>query len=161
MTSVDADLRSGCRFKNGCWSESIIYSFNRWWSTSFRFRVTSGHPVLKMQIWIYWSESNFCIYFYIVLNKNWKKKGHCNIFFFKIVFSKDFSWFLTQMIFYIFIRYYRTIYSWTSVTRNLKLVLHQRLKLYMIDSDQHPFLNRHPLLKSASTDVIVSIHGPI
>jgi hypothetical protein len=54
--------------------------------------------------------------------------------------------FLTQMIFYIFIRYYRTIYSWTSVTRNLKLVLHQRLKLYMIDSDQHPFLNRHLLM---------------
>jgi len=28
--------------------------------------------VLKMKIWIYWSESNLWIYFYIVLNKNWK-----------------------------------------------------------------------------------------
>ena len=28
--------------------------------------------VLKMKIWIYWSESNPWIYFYIVLYKNWK-----------------------------------------------------------------------------------------
>jgi hypothetical protein len=28
--------------------------------------------VLKMKIGIYWSESNSWIYFYIVLNKNWK-----------------------------------------------------------------------------------------
>ena len=28
--------------------------------------------VLEMKIWIYWSESNSWIYFYILLNKNWK-----------------------------------------------------------------------------------------
>jgi hypothetical protein len=28
--------------------------------------------VLEMKIWIYWSESNSRIYFYIFLNKNWK-----------------------------------------------------------------------------------------
>ena len=33
--------------------------------------------------------------------------------------------------------------------------------LYMIDSDQRPVSNRRPLLKSASTDVIISNHGPI
>ena len=33
--------------------------------------------------------------------------------------------------------------------------------LYMIDSDRHPDSNRRPLLKSASTDVIISNHGPI
>jgi hypothetical protein len=29
--------------------------------------------VFKMKIWIYWSESNSWIYFYIVLNKNWTR----------------------------------------------------------------------------------------
>ena len=32
---------------------------------------------------------------------------------------------------------------------------------YMIDSDRRPVSNRRPLLKSASTDVIISNHGPI
>ena len=32
---------------------------------------------------------------------------------------------------------------------------------HMIDSDQRPDSNRRPLLKSASTDVIISNHGPI
>ena len=31
----------------------------------------------------------------------------------------------------------------------------------MIDSDQRPDSNQRPLLKSASTDVIISNHGPI
>ena len=31
-----------------------------------------GNSVLEMKNWIYWSESNSWIYFYIVLNKNWK-----------------------------------------------------------------------------------------
>ena len=31
----------------------------------------------------------------------------------------------------------------------------------MIDSDRRPVSNRRPLLKSASTDVIISNHGPI
>ena len=31
----------------------------------------------------------------------------------------------------------------------------------MIDSDRRPDSNRRPLLKSASTDVIISNHGPI
>ena len=33
--------------------------------------------------------------------------------------------------------------------------------IYMIDSDRRPVSNRCPLLKSASTDVIISNHGPI
>jgi len=33
--------------------------------------------------------------------------------------------------------------------------------IYMIDSDQRPYLNRRPLLKSSSTDVIISNHGLI
>jgi hypothetical protein len=33
--------------------------------------------------------------------------------------------------------------------------------LYMIDSDQRPVSNRRPLLKSGSTYVIFSNHGPI
>ena len=33
--------------------------------------------------------------------------------------------------------------------------------IYMIDSDRRPDSNRRPLLKSASTDVIISNHGPI
>jgi len=32
---------------------------------------------------------------------------------------------------------------------------------YDRDSDQRPVSNLHPLLKSASTDVIISNHGPI
>jgi len=31
----------------------------------------------------------------------------------------------------------------------------------MIDPDQHPDSNQRPLLKSASTDIIISNHGPI
>jgi len=31
----------------------------------------------------------------------------------------------------------------------------------MIDSDQHPDSNRRPLLKSVSTDIIISNDGPI
>ena len=31
----------------------------------------------------------------------------------------------------------------------------------MIDSDRRPVSNRCPLLKSTSTDVIISNHGPI
>ena len=31
----------------------------------------------------------------------------------------------------------------------------------MIDSDRRPVSNRHPLLKSASTNVNISNHGPI
>ena len=34
-------------------------------------------------------------------------------------------------------------------------------QLYMIDSDRRPVSNRRPLLKSASTDVIISNYGPI
>ena len=33
--------------------------------------------------------------------------------------------------------------------------------LYMIDSDRRPVFNRRPLLKSVSTDVIISNHGSI
>jgi hypothetical protein len=33
--------------------------------------------------------------------------------------------------------------------------------VYMIDSDRRSASNRRPLLKSASTDVIISNHGPI
>ena len=33
--------------------------------------------------------------------------------------------------------------------------------IYMIDSDRRPVSNRRPLLKSASTDVIISNHSPI
>ena len=33
--------------------------------------------------------------------------------------------------------------------------------IYMIDSDRRPVSNRRPLLKSASTDIIISNHGPI
>ena len=33
--------------------------------------------------------------------------------------------------------------------------------LYMIDSNRRPVSSRRPLLKSASTDVIISNHGPI
>jgi hypothetical protein len=33
--------------------------------------------------------------------------------------------------------------------------------LYMIDSDRRTVSNRRPLLKSASTDVIISNHDPI
>ena len=34
-------------------------------------------------------------------------------------------------------------------------------EIYMIDSDRRPFSNLRPLLKLASTDVIISHHGPI
>ena len=33
---------------------------------------TYKNPVLEMKLWIYWSEANYWIYFYIGLNKNWK-----------------------------------------------------------------------------------------
>jgi hypothetical protein len=35
------------------------------------------------------------------------------------------------------------------------------INIYMIDSDRRPVSNRRPLLKSTSTDVIISNHGPI
>ena len=34
-------------------------------------------------------------------------------------------------------------------------------KIYMIDLDRRPVSNRRPLLKSASTDIIISNHSPI
>ena len=34
-------------------------------------------------------------------------------------------------------------------------------RIHMIDSDRRPVSNRRPLLKSASTDFIISNHGPI
>ena len=45
------------------------------WLFPFCFHIFVGvldFPVLVMKIWIYLSESNFRIYFYIALNKNWK-----------------------------------------------------------------------------------------
>jgi len=33
--------------------------------------------------------------------------------------------------------------------------------MHMIDSDRRPASDRRPILKSASTDVIISNHGPI
>jgi hypothetical protein len=41
------------------------------WACAYYTDFTDGWS-LKMKIWIYWSESNSWIYFYIVLNKNWK-----------------------------------------------------------------------------------------
>jgi hypothetical protein len=38
---------------------------------------------------------------------------------------------------------------------------HTCIYIYMIDSDRRPVSNRRPLLKSASTDIIISNHGPI
>ena len=37
----------------------------------------------------------------------------------------------------------------------------KKKRINMIDSDQRPDSNRRPLFKSASTDVIISNHGPI
>ena len=37
----------------------------------------------------------------------------------------------------------------------------KQLCIYMIDSDRRQVSNRRSLLKSASTDVIISNHGPI
>ena len=44
---------------------------------------------------------------------------------------------------------------------NWKLTSENHLMAYMIDSDRRPVSNRRPLLKSASTDVFISNHGPI
>jgi hypothetical protein len=62
--------------------ESLIAShpiYTTWISSLFCLLMggaKSGHlTVLKMKIWIYWSKSNSWIYFYIVLNKNWKFTG--------------------------------------------------------------------------------------
>ena len=45
----------------------FIFSFNIFFISLKSFIYT----VLEMKLWIYWSESNSCIYF-IYLNKNWK-----------------------------------------------------------------------------------------
>ena len=57
---------------------------NRWQQICFVCRTHTtknsiwlhGHKTFEyavnMKIWIHWSKSNFWIYFYIVLNKNWK-----------------------------------------------------------------------------------------
>jgi hypothetical protein len=51
-------------------SESRILNFN--FNRFLRYIDWSTHIVLEIKIWSYWSEPNSWIYFYIVLNKNWK-----------------------------------------------------------------------------------------
>ena len=57
-------------------ARSISYLFNRASKNIYvllwRLLNTNWLPDLEMKIWTYWSRSNFWIYFYIVLNKNWK-----------------------------------------------------------------------------------------
>jgi hypothetical protein len=48
-----------------------------------------------------------------------------------------------------------------TLTHQMNLQCQYNIYIYMIDSDQRPFSNRRPLLKSVSTDVIISNHGPI
>ena len=43
----------------------------------------------------------------------------------------------------------------------LKCCCARIIYIYMIDLDRRPVSNRRPLFKSASTDVIISNHGPI
>ena len=56
---------------------SLLYQYVKatyscdFWESNSQF-YTSETAVLEMKIWIYWSESNYWIYFYIVLNKNWQ-----------------------------------------------------------------------------------------
>ena len=57
-------------------ARSISYLFNRASKNIYvllwRLLNTNWLPALEMKIWTYWSRSNFWIYFYIFLNKNWK-----------------------------------------------------------------------------------------
>ena len=43
-----------------------------WYSEFLTHMFYDLFSVLEMKIWIYWCESNAWIYFYLVLNKNWK-----------------------------------------------------------------------------------------
>jgi hypothetical protein len=49
------------------WGRNVDYLCN-----IVMFTLICPDTVLEMKILIYWSESNSLIYFYIVLNKNWK-----------------------------------------------------------------------------------------
>ena len=54
--------------------EIVIFPYTMY-SRTYYVKYPSSNitlSVLKMKIWIYWSESKFWIYFYIILNKNWK-----------------------------------------------------------------------------------------
>ena len=42
----------------------------------------------------------------------------------------------------------------------IRMIKEILFKMYLIDSDRRPVSNRRPLLKSASTDVIISNHSP-
>jgi hypothetical protein len=52
-------------YKSYIWKPSLKFSIG-----NFSYHHTQ--TVLEIKIWIYWSDSNSCIHFYIVLNKNWK-----------------------------------------------------------------------------------------
>ena len=63
-----------CGYCKDIWNFS--QSKSNWPSSHFEFGIariiTKNLKDPEMKIWIYWSESNSWIYFYIVLNKNWK-----------------------------------------------------------------------------------------
>jgi len=52
-------------------------------------------------------------------------------------------------------------FSWPCSSCEYSLLVVKHQLIYLIDSDRRPVSNRRPLLKSASTDVIISNHGPI
>ena len=53
-------------------SPSKEVRLNKGYFASYKRIILDKITVLEMKIWIYWSKSNSWIYFYIVLNKNWK-----------------------------------------------------------------------------------------
>ena len=57
---IDVNNSSSSSPSNGGWKIKIVIFFTEFKNIS---------TVLEMKIWIYWSESNSSIYFYIVLNK--------------------------------------------------------------------------------------------
>ena len=50
-----------------------VRQFSIWFFSSTNKLVCYTVLEIEMKIWNYWSESNSWIYFYIILNKNWKK----------------------------------------------------------------------------------------
>ena len=67
-------LKMALNTKNQNQSAKIFFSWTKLKFPSFIRRPTllEGPAVLDMKIWIYWSKANYLVYFYMVLNKNWK-----------------------------------------------------------------------------------------
>ena len=124
-------------------------------------------------LWVLVEHNMFCYFVWkCKLSWFWPKKNHLKIF------SGPLSQIKSNLVRMILgctimrihidqechMRIYNTVISLSTPLK--KFPLHNYgnyiyIYIYMIDSDRRPYSNRRPPHKSASTDIIISNHGPI